>query len=119
MAEENGHDYSQCPVALEWEEHRTEARKAMREVGEMKSALSEIHKDLKHLQHLPEMSATLSTMQESLLSAATSPKRIDFGMVAALGILGILVVILVLKDSDKSFEATKDGFKLRNQPSVE
>lgn len=74
----------------EWREHRREAREAMEKVRTIHSTIGTIQLDTKNLTHLEAISGTI-----------TDIKRHHFwSMLALLGILGFVVLVVVMKESN-------------------
>jgi len=74
----------------EWDEHRREAREAMEKVRTIHSTIGTIQLDTKNLTHLEAISGTI-----------TDIKRHHFwSMLALLGILGFVVLVVVMKESN-------------------
>jgi len=90
----NGEDTS-CNVAIE-------------EFVQLQREMTRMHDKLDHLQYLPKIAHSLETLTDRLVKPATDKT----GTLLVSAILAVLVIILVLKDSDKGVEITSSGIKM-------
>ena len=91
----NGQDETPCNIAIE-------------EFVRMQQELNRMHDKLDHLQYLPKISHSLETLTDKLVKPATDKT----GVLLVSAVLAIVIVILVLKDSDKGLEINSSGLKM-------
>ena len=90
----NGED-KQCNVDFE-------------EFIQMQKELTRMHDKLDHLQYLPKIAHSLETLTDKLVKPATDKT----GTLLISAVLAAVIVILVLKDTDKGVEITSSGIKM-------
>lgn len=76
-----------------------------------------IVKPLQNLSSLASIDDHLNIIKDKLLDRAT--QRAEYPsliLLACIAIIGITLVVVMLKDTDKSFKATRDGFSLEQSP---
>jgi hypothetical protein len=75
---------------------------------EMQKDLTRMHDKLDHLQYLPKIAHSLETLTDKLVKPATDKT----GTLLVSAVLAVVIVILVLKDTDKGVEITSSGIKM-------
>lgn len=75
---------------------------------EMQKELTRMHDKLDHLQYLPKIAHSLETLTDKLVKPATDKT----GTLLVSAVLAVVIVILVLKDTDKGVEITSSGIKM-------
>ena len=75
---------------------------------EMQKELTRMHDKLDHLQYLPKIANSLETLTDKLVKPATDKT----GTLLISAVLAAVIVILVLKDTDKGVEITSSGIKM-------
>ena len=75
---------------------------------EMQKELTRMHDKLDHLQYLPKIAHSLETLTDKLVKPATDKT----GTLLISAVLAAVIVILVLKDTDKGVEITSSGIKM-------
>lgn len=91
----NGQDDTSCNIALE-------------EFAQMQRELTRMHDKLDHLQYLPKIAHSLETLTDKLVKPATDKTSVM--LISAM--LAVVVVILVLKDTDKEVKITSSGIEM-------
>lgn len=91
----NGEDEKSCSAAVE-------------EIAMMQRELARMHDRLDHLQYLPKIAHSLETLTDKLVKPATDKTSVM--LISAM--LAVVVVILVLKDTDKGVKITSSGFEM-------
>ena len=91
----NGQDETPCNIAID-------------EFVRMQQELTRMHDKLDHLQYLPKISHSLETLTDKLVKPATDKTSVI--MISAM--LAVVVVILVLKDTDKEVKITSSGIEM-------
>ncbi len=81
---------------------------AIDEFIQMQREMARLHDKLDHLQYLPKISHSLETLTDKLVKPATDKT----GTLLVSAILAVLVIILVLKDSEKGVEISSSGIKM-------
>lgn len=81
---------------------------AIDEFIQMQREMARLHDKLDHLQYLPRIANSLETLTDKLVKPATDKT----GVLLVSGVLAIVIVILVLKDTDKGVEITSSGIKM-------
>jgi len=76
----------------------------------MERQVEQLHSRLEPLEYLPRIATTLETLTSKLVKPATDK---TFLLIVMGGLL-IMLVVLVLKDSDKSFKLNGSGFEMEN-----
>lgn len=106
-----------CRVDQKWDEHQEKTFEAINKVNMMHSHILEMKGDTKYLNQLPVIAAALQDLKSSNLSDIKKEIRGSGSRIlnyATIIILGILLVILLLKDSNKDLHLGRDGMDLRN-----
>jgi hypothetical protein len=75
---------------------------------QMQKDLTRMHDKLDHLQYLPKIAHSLETLTDKLVKPATDKT----GTLLVSAVLAVVIVILVLKDTDKGVEITSSGIKM-------
>lgn len=78
------------------------------EFVQMQKEMSRMHDKLDHLQYLPKIAHSLETLTDKLVKPATDKT----GTLLVSAVLAVVIVILVLKDTDKGVEITSSGIKM-------
>lgn len=78
------------------------------EFVQMQRELNRMHDKLDHLQYLPKIAHSLETLTDKLVKPATDKT----GTLLVSAVLAVVIVILVLKDTDKGVEITSSGIKM-------
>lgn len=78
------------------------------EFNAMKREMTLMHDKLDHLQYLPKIAHSLETLTDKLVKPATDKT----GTLLVSAVLAVVIVILVLKDTDKGVEITSSGIKM-------
>ena len=77
---------------------------------QMQRELNRMHDKLDHLQYLPKIAQSLETLTDKLVKPATDKTS----MIIMSAMLAVVVVILVLKDTDKEVKITSSGIEMGN-----
>lgn len=80
----------------------------LNEFVQMQREISRMHDKLDHLQYLPKIAHSLETLTDKLVKPATDKT----GTLLVSAVLAVVIVILVLKDTDKGVEITSSGIKM-------
>ena len=75
---------------------------------QMQKDLTRMHDKLDHLQYLPKIAHSLETLTDKLVKPATDKTSVI--MISAM--LAVMVIILVLKDTDKEVKITSSGIEM-------
>lgn len=81
---------------------------AVDEFIQMQKEMSRLHDKLEHLCYLPKIAHSLETLTDKLVKPATDKT----GVLLVSAVLAVVIVILVLKDSDKALEINSSGLKM-------
>lgn len=93
MVDDKYNGYYKCPIETDWRQHRSEARVAMEQIGDLHLSMETI---LKHTAHLSKLDC-LERMETHFIDAATGRDQIPTKTVHVLiGVLGTVMVVLVL-----------------------
>lgn len=103
-----------CPVADDWTLAKVRAGDAFEKIDGMHAAMVTMQNDTKNLNQLPLMVEILKTSFQSNASNSKIPAVLNLGIMA---LLGIVIVVLILKDAHKDIKINQDGFEMRqSQP---
>lgn len=108
----NGRDSSlDCPVADDWLLARSSAKVAFDKIHDMHAAMVNLQTDTKNLNQLPLLVEILKTAFES---HSTNNKPNPLVNLAVVTLLGIVIIVLILKDAPKDFKLNEKGFEMHH-----
>lgn len=98
-----------CPVHDDYHEKRDDICGALTKIEEMHNAMEE----LKHLQTLPIIADSLRNLNENIIGPAMGKKVVpQAAYYTTLAVMGMIIAILLLKDSNKSLSIDGGGFHM-------
>lgn len=98
-----------CPVHDDYHEKRDDICGALTKIEEMHNAMDE----LKHLQTLPLIADSLRNLNENIIGPAMGKKVVpQAAYYTTLAVMGMIIAILLLKDSNKSLSIDGGGFHM-------
>lgn len=105
-----------CPVHEDYHEHRNELCGAIEKIEEMHNAMEE----LKHLQTLPMIAESLKNLNENIIGPAMGKKVVpQAAYFTTLAIMGLIIAVLLLKDSNKEMSINSSGFHIGGKAEAE
>lgn len=81
---------------------------AIDEFIQMQREMARLHDKLDHLQYLPRIANSLETLTDKLVKPATDKT----GVLLVSAVLAVVIVILVLKDTNKNVRISRSGIEM-------
>lgn len=81
---------------------------AIDEFIQMQREMARLHDKLDHLQYLPRIANSLETLTDKLVKPATDKT----GVLLVSAVLAVVIVILVLKDTNKNVRISHSGIEM-------
>jgi len=105
--------------AAKWEGHEEKFEAVAEKVGDLHMLAKALEKNTSFLVHLPEIKSDLSSLKEStdstqreLIQALTDKKKSElYVQLGSMVFLALIVVVLLLKDSEKDLSVSPGHFK--------
>lgn len=115
---------------VDWHKHRREATEVAKKVDEIRGSLIQLTPNLAHLSQLPLISSHLASIDRGNMAtmnaliaqqgaAGRSNSKLVERMIliclAVVVILGIALMLVFVRESDKDFSLSKDGLSISRQ----
>lgn len=81
---------------------------AIDEFIQLQREMARLHDKLDHLQYLPRIANSLETLTDKLVKPATDKT----GVLLVSAVLAVVIVILVLKDTNKNVRISRSGIEM-------